>query len=280
MPLAGLVLNRVHTTGAQSLSAAPGHGRRGDPGRGRASHPLAAGVLRLHAERMRIIEREQSLRGRFTAAHPRVPVVDVPAQPGDVHDLAGLRDDRRRPGRRLSAEPPAPTTPDSGTGRSSPPGPPRSSPTVRGPVLTRLATTSPPEGSSVRQAALVLVPRRLEQGRHEVTFGPAAQQRPALTLGHAAPDPELDPVVERVGQALGAHRAAHADGLGAVLRGALHEQAVRVAGPAAPRDAQSSAHVIAGPSFVLWCRSADLASAADGTERDTSGDRTVRSKLT
>jgi hypothetical protein len=40
---------------------------------------------------MRMIEREQSLRRRFTAAHPRVPVVDVPAQPGDVHDLAGLR---------------------------------------------------------------------------------------------------------------------------------------------------------------------------------------------
>ena len=48
-------------------------------------------MLRLHAERMRMIEREQSLRRRFTAAHPRVPVVDVPAQPGDVHDLAGLR---------------------------------------------------------------------------------------------------------------------------------------------------------------------------------------------
>jgi hypothetical protein len=40
---------------------------------------------------MRVLEREQSLFSRFTAAHPRVPVVDVPAQPGDVHDLAGLR---------------------------------------------------------------------------------------------------------------------------------------------------------------------------------------------
>jgi len=40
---------------------------------------------------MRVIEREQSLRGRFSAAHPRVAVVDVPVQPGDVHDLAGLR---------------------------------------------------------------------------------------------------------------------------------------------------------------------------------------------
>jgi anion-transporting ArsA/GET3 family ATPase len=90
MPLAGLVLNRVHTTGAKSLSAAratAGAETLAEVG----EHPLAAGVLRLHAERMRIIEREQSLRGRFTAAHPRVPVVDVPAQPGDVHDLAGLR---------------------------------------------------------------------------------------------------------------------------------------------------------------------------------------------
>ncbi|MEO7980839.1 MAG: ArsA family ATPase [Sporichthyaceae bacterium] len=91
MPLAGLVLNRVHTTGAQGLSAAKATAgaetlvEAGD-------HPLVAGILRLHAERMRIIERERSLRGRFTAAHPRVPVVDVPAQPGDVHDLAGLRE--------------------------------------------------------------------------------------------------------------------------------------------------------------------------------------------
>jgi hypothetical protein len=31
------------------------------------------------------------MRGRFVAAHPKVPIVDVPAQPGDVHDLDGLR---------------------------------------------------------------------------------------------------------------------------------------------------------------------------------------------
>jgi anion-transporting ArsA/GET3 family ATPase len=91
MPLAGLVLNRVHTTGAKGLSAAratAGAETLDEEG----GHRLVAGLLRLHAERMRIIEREQSLRGRFTAAHPRVPVVDVPAQPGDVHDLAGLRE--------------------------------------------------------------------------------------------------------------------------------------------------------------------------------------------
>jgi anion-transporting ArsA/GET3 family ATPase len=90
MPLSGLVLNRVHASGATGLSAdrAAAGAETLDETR---SHPLAAGILRLHAERMRLIEREQALRGRFTAAHPRVPVVDVAAQPGDVHDLEGLR---------------------------------------------------------------------------------------------------------------------------------------------------------------------------------------------
>jgi anion-transporting ArsA/GET3 family ATPase len=90
MPLAGLVLNRVHGSGAESLSAdraAAGAETLEETG----EHPLAAGILRLHARRMRLVEREQSLRGRFTAAHPRVPVVDVAALPGDVHDLDGLR---------------------------------------------------------------------------------------------------------------------------------------------------------------------------------------------
>ncbi len=90
MPLAGLVLNRVHSSGAASLSAA-----RATAGaetlEDAKEYPVTAGILRLHARRMRLVEREQSLRGRFTAAHPRVQVVDVAAQPGDVHDLDGLR---------------------------------------------------------------------------------------------------------------------------------------------------------------------------------------------
>ncbi|MFS4091881.1 ArsA family ATPase [Streptomyces sp. AF1A] len=53
---------------------------------------LTAGLLRLHAERMHLLAREQRTRDRFTARHPEVAVVDVPALPGDVHDLAGLRD--------------------------------------------------------------------------------------------------------------------------------------------------------------------------------------------
>ncbi|MEU1073280.1 MULTISPECIES: ArsA-related P-loop ATPase [unclassified Streptomyces] len=52
---------------------------------------LTAGLLRLHAERMRVLAREQRTRDRFTALHPEVPVAEVAALPGDVHDLAGLR---------------------------------------------------------------------------------------------------------------------------------------------------------------------------------------------
>ncbi|MEU9982604.1 ArsA family ATPase [Streptomyces sp. NPDC050856] len=52
---------------------------------------LTAGLLRLHAERMQVVTRERRTRDRFTALHPEVAVVEVPALPGDVHDLAGLR---------------------------------------------------------------------------------------------------------------------------------------------------------------------------------------------
>ncbi|WP_246561827.1 ArsA family ATPase [Streptomyces roseirectus] len=135
MPLAGLVLNRVHGSGAaqlsaeRALSAAENLDRSGivdqDPGKadlGNSPDPLGssspsatdepapdegspagvdtersvdrltAGLLRLHADRMRLLSREQRTRDRFTALHPEVAVTEVAALPGDVHDLAGLRD--------------------------------------------------------------------------------------------------------------------------------------------------------------------------------------------
>ncbi|MEU2954069.1 ArsA family ATPase [Streptomyces xanthochromogenes] len=52
---------------------------------------LTAGLLRLHAERMQVLAREQRTRARFAALHPEVKVAEVAALPGDVHDLAGLR---------------------------------------------------------------------------------------------------------------------------------------------------------------------------------------------
>ena len=90
MPLAGLVVNRVHRSAAgaltaqRSLAAAEALEERGDG-------PLAAAVLRLHADRVALSAREARLQERFSRAHPGVPVVEVAAQPGDVHDLDGLR---------------------------------------------------------------------------------------------------------------------------------------------------------------------------------------------
>ncbi|MDX6391972.1 MAG: hypothetical protein QOJ73_3035 [Streptosporangiaceae bacterium] len=110
MPLAGLIVNRVHRSPAAQLSAArslaaaealetaatatltrplarPVEGATAAATR----YPLAATALRLHAERMQLGERERRLEEHFTAAHPVIPVVEVPAQPEDVHDLDGLR---------------------------------------------------------------------------------------------------------------------------------------------------------------------------------------------
>ncbi len=87
MPLAGLVVNRVHKSAAAGLTAQRSRAAAEDLD----PASLTAGVLRLHAERLELSDRESRLRERFTSAHPNVPVVEVAAQPGDVHDLEGLR---------------------------------------------------------------------------------------------------------------------------------------------------------------------------------------------
>jgi anion-transporting ArsA/GET3 family ATPase len=101
MPLAGLILNRVHSTGGPRLSAArslaaaetlEGMIQNGPvPSASSATYPIAAAALRLHAERTSLSERERRVAGAFTSAYPAVPVVEVPALPVDVHDLDGLR---------------------------------------------------------------------------------------------------------------------------------------------------------------------------------------------
>ncbi|MFD9353787.1 ArsA family ATPase [Streptomyces sp. NPDC060031] len=123
MPLAGLVLNRVHGSGADQLSAERAlaaaenleEGGIVDQESGKAGlrdsaddgspdvDEITAGLLRLHAERMQVISREQRTRDRFTSLHPEVAVAEVAALPGDVHDLAGLR----AIGERLAAGVPA-----------------------------------------------------------------------------------------------------------------------------------------------------------------------------
>jgi anion-transporting ArsA/GET3 family ATPase len=113
MPLAGLILNRVHSAGECRLSAARSEAaaealestspiatisRNGPVAAASSAHDQAhaayavtAAALRLHASRMNLGERERRVAGAFTSAHPAVPVLEVPALPEDVHDLAGLR---------------------------------------------------------------------------------------------------------------------------------------------------------------------------------------------
>jgi len=91
MPLAGMVLNRVHVSEVPRLSAEQSVAAA-DHLAESSDHSFAAAALTLHAERMRVIERERRMAGRFSTAHPSVPVVQVPAFPTDVHDLDGLRD--------------------------------------------------------------------------------------------------------------------------------------------------------------------------------------------
>jgi anion-transporting ArsA/GET3 family ATPase len=92
MPLAGLVVNRAGTvslaglSGDQAVAAAERLDSLGDD-----SPAVTAGLLRLHADRTRIVARESHLRQRFAAAHPHVPTAIMPALSTDVHDLDGLR---------------------------------------------------------------------------------------------------------------------------------------------------------------------------------------------
>ena len=90
MPLAGLVVNRASPaplgdlSADEAMAAAARLTKKDDTA-------LSAGLLRLHADRTRLVEREARLRERFAAAHPKVPTAVVPALAGDVHDLTGLR---------------------------------------------------------------------------------------------------------------------------------------------------------------------------------------------
>jgi anion-transporting ArsA/GET3 family ATPase len=90
MPLAGLVLNRVHRPAvevpdaAQSRAAADRLAELG-------GHEATVDVLRAHAVLAEQAEREQRVAALFTGAFPAVPTVAVAAQPADVHDVDGLR---------------------------------------------------------------------------------------------------------------------------------------------------------------------------------------------
>ncbi|HYU66356.1 MAG TPA: ArsA family ATPase [Jatrophihabitantaceae bacterium] len=91
MPLAGLIVNRVHhcvagLTARRAEAAADALAEKAE-----ADLALAEAALRVHVETALAAEHDQRMARRFAAAHPDVPTVAVPALPTDVHDLDGLR---------------------------------------------------------------------------------------------------------------------------------------------------------------------------------------------
>jgi anion-transporting ArsA/GET3 family ATPase len=98
--------NASGNTGAAnsaSRSTASGHKASGNSASGNtasrntgandeaAARQLTIAALQLHADRMTQAAAERRLASGFAAAHPLVPVAEIPAQPEDVHDLDGLR---------------------------------------------------------------------------------------------------------------------------------------------------------------------------------------------
>jgi anion-transporting ArsA/GET3 family ATPase len=90
MPLAGLVLNRVATTGAPDLDAATALAAAARLEQA-AKPPVTAALLRIHADRVATLHRQRRLADRFTSAHRGVEVAVVPALAADVVDLEDLR---------------------------------------------------------------------------------------------------------------------------------------------------------------------------------------------
>ncbi|WP_153504201.1 ArsA family ATPase [Cumulibacter manganitolerans] len=96
MPLAGVVMNRVHYSEAPELAAKKSReaADRLWPEDEEPTHEgaVTAAALRVHADRIELALREQSLAQRFVTAHPDVPLGEVAALPTDAHDLDDLRE--------------------------------------------------------------------------------------------------------------------------------------------------------------------------------------------
>ncbi|NNG19629.1 ArsA family ATPase [Naumannella sp. ID2617S] len=88
MPLAGVVVNRVHGSSVElSADRAMALVEELDPD----SDRVARLALERHADRMRRQVRERDLIRRFGVTNPGVRLAEIPAQLGDVNDLAALR---------------------------------------------------------------------------------------------------------------------------------------------------------------------------------------------
>ena len=91
MPLAGVLVNRVHVAAAKQMGA----GRADDAAaqlEELGGHDVAAALLRVHAEVAETATRHRGVVTRFRTSHPGVPVGTVPARSVDIHDLEGLRE--------------------------------------------------------------------------------------------------------------------------------------------------------------------------------------------
>lgn len=95
MPLAGLVVNRMHESAVALTARAAQNGadQLSPDGLEPASRgaALAEAALRVHADLVVAAQADERMTKRFIAAHPGVAVVRVPALPVDIHDMAGLR---------------------------------------------------------------------------------------------------------------------------------------------------------------------------------------------
>ncbi|MDT4925445.1 MAG: hypothetical protein QOG01_3158 [Pseudonocardiales bacterium] len=95
MPLAGVIVNRTHRAapveGGAPLSAARAELAADALAEKAPDATLAQAALRVHAEIAAAAEHDARMTKRFSSAHPKVPLVAVPALPTDVHDLDGLR---------------------------------------------------------------------------------------------------------------------------------------------------------------------------------------------
>ncbi|GLY97106.1 hypothetical protein Acsp02_43600 [Actinoplanes sp. NBRC 103695] len=90
MPLAGLVLNRVHRSELPGLTADEAE-RAAAALDETDGNEVTADALRIHASLLRQTERETRVAATFSDAFPAVPMAAVTAQPTDVHDVDGLR---------------------------------------------------------------------------------------------------------------------------------------------------------------------------------------------
>ena len=90
MPLAGLVLNRVHRSELPGLTADEAE-RAAATLDETGGNEVTADALRIHAALLRQTERETRVAATFSDAFPAVPMAAITAQPADVHDVDGLR---------------------------------------------------------------------------------------------------------------------------------------------------------------------------------------------